>query len=117
MTLSTKLSTVLSTSLSTVLSGGDGATLPPLVAPDAGVDSGTWVDTAQTLNGSAATGGSGSYTHLWTVQSGGAGTFTDATVIDAVFKPSYAAAAVVLRLTATDDVTLETAYDEVTAAG
>ena len=119
MTLATRVSTLLSsaagTRLSGKLSGGDGAALPPLVAPDAGTDSGVWASAAQTLNGSAATGGVAPITYLWTVQSGGTGTFDDATAIDAVFTATSPGAAVVLRLTATD-AALQTAYDEVTIA-
>ena len=115
---STKVTTSLSTASGTKLTGGDSSN-PPLVAPDAGTDSGTWSTGAQTLAGVAATGGVAPITYLWTVQSGpnagsGTGTFSDDTALDSTFAPDLPGV-YVLKLTATDAV-MQTASDTVTLA-
>ena len=93
---------------------GDAPTgFPPLIAPDAGTDAGTYTGAGYVaLTGTAASGGSGSFTYLWTVAGG---TLTNATnLTTATFKPTAAGGAQVVTLTATDTVTGLTAQDTVT---
>jgi len=79
----------------------------------AGDDAAICIGAAANLNG-AATGGSGTYTFAWTVQSGpntSTSQFNDATLEDPVFTPTLAGS-YTLRLTADDGVVAPTS-DEV----
>ena len=114
MTLSTRLSTVLSSGLGSSLSGADG--YPPLVAPGAGADDSFDLLSAApyTLAGTVATGGSGSFTYLWSKVSGTpVPSFADATSRTSTVTFDVDGA-VVLRITATDANSGLTATDDVT---
>src|SRR3972149_2057877 len=81
---------------------------------DAGLAPTSWANGVAVLAGVGASGGTGSYTYEWTVQSGGAGVFGDDTSLISTFTPSAPSAAIVLRLTVHDGAS--TAYDEIVVA-
>jgi len=107
--MTTNLATSASTNLATNTGGSQGA-----LAVNPGTDSGVWVSAAITLNATGAFGGAAPYTYLWSVVSGGTGTFSDATSLTSTFTAT-SVGSIVLKLTATDAVS-RTASANVTIA-